>query len=125
MVNWVAEYKPPWYKQAFGSYPYSVDVLDILRTIPQSLLGGYVGAQTGRDSRDAAIKGAVFGAAANALTRAQIALEYQAYQLAAPGAPVYSETPDFVTHEVFVGLIESLVGAGVGAAFGWLLKKFR
>lgn len=112
-----------WYRQAFGSYPYSVDVLDVIRTIPQSLLGGYVGAQTGRSSRDAAIKGAVFGAAANALTRAQIALEYSAYQLAAPGAPVYAQTKDFITHQVFVGLVESLVGAAFSAAFAWLLKR--
>ncbi|MEM2549849.1 MAG: hypothetical protein QW689_05450 [Nitrososphaerota archaeon] len=112
-----------WYKQAFGSYPYSVDVLDVLRTIPQSLLGGYVGAQVGRNSRDAAIKGAVFGAAANALTRAQIALEYSAYQLAAPNAPVYAKTPDFLTHQLFVGAVEALAGAVFSAAFAWLLRR--
>jgi len=116
----------PWFKQAFGSYPYSVDVLDVLRTIPQSLLGGGAGALAGRNSKDAAVKGALFGAAANALTRAQIAVEYAAYNLAAVGeATPYSQTPDFTTHQLFVGVIETLAGAGLGAAFAWLFSKFK
>jgi hypothetical protein len=110
-------------KQTFGTYPYSVDVLDIVRTVPQSALSGGVAALMARTGRDAAVKGAVVGAATNALTRAQIAIEYINYNLAAPGQPVYASTPDFATHQVFVGVVETVVGAGLGAGFAWLLKK--
>jgi hypothetical protein len=110
-------------KQTFGTYPYSVDVLDIVRTLPQSALSGGVAALMARTGRDAAVKGAVVGAATNALTRAQIAIEYINYNLAAPGAPAYATTPDFATHEIFVAAVESIVGAGLGAGFAWLLKK--
>jgi hypothetical protein len=110
-------------KQTYGKYPYSVDVLDIVRAIPQGALGG-VAAWMAKTSGDAAVKGAVIGAAANALVRAQIAMEYSSYQLAAPDQPVYATTPDFAMHQAFVGLVEAAVGAGLGAGFAWLLKTF-
>jgi len=110
-------------KQTFGTYPYSVDVLDVVRTVPQSALSGGLAALMAKNGRDATVKGAVIGAATNALTRAQIAIEYIAYNLSAPGEPVYAGTPDFATHEFFVGAVETAVGAGLGAGFAWLLKK--
>jgi hypothetical protein len=91
--------------------------------IPGGILGGCVGA-TFKEPENAALAGAVVGGASNALVRAQIAVEYKAYQLAAPGQPIYSETPGFTEHQLFVGLLESLLGAGTGALIGYVAARW-
>jgi len=113
----------PWYKYTIGSYPYSLDILDILRVLPAGFFGGGIGSIIGKEAKSAASAGAATAALMAALERTQIAIEYIAYNLAAPGQPVYHETPGFVEHQIFVGLIESIVGAGVGALTAFLLKR--
>jgi hypothetical protein len=64
-----------WWKSGFGTYPYSFDVMDILRgVIPQTLLGTFVG-KSCRNNTMAAI----VGASSAALSRGQTLTEILFY----------------------------------------------
>ena len=115
----------PWYKTSYGEYPYSTDVLDILRAVPAGILGGGVGAVLVEEPEKAALVGAVVGGSSDALLRAQLATEYAAYDLAAPDKPVFHKTKGFKEHQIFVGLLETIVGIGVGGLTGYLGAKLR
>lgn len=113
----------PWYLLYYGEYPYSADVLDLLRAVPAGLFGGGVAAALTDNPNKAAVAGAVIGGGSDALLRTQLAIEYAAYDLAAPGQPVYHETEKFVEHQIFVGLLETFIGAGVGGLIGYLSSR--
>ncbi|MBA7665384.1 hypothetical protein ES703_73454 [subsurface metagenome] len=115
----------PWYKESYGKYPYSADILDILRAVPAGILGGVTGVALVEDPNTAALAGATIGGASNALLRAQLATEYMAYDLAVPGKPIYHTTKEFKEHQIFVGAIEALIGVGIGGAIGYLGAKAR
>ena len=119
------EDKLPWYKESYGEYPYSADILDLLRAVPAGILGGATGAALVKDPNTAALAGAAIGGASNVLLRAQLATEYAAYDLAVPDSPIYHKTKEFKEHQIFVGAIEALIGAAIGGAIGYLGAKAR
>jgi hypothetical protein len=106
----------PWYKQSIGSWPYSFDVMDILRgVIPQAVLGGIAGKLAKN-----VWAGAAFGATAAALSRAQIWIELRAYP--EEFKPEVSTGPGYDAHNAFLIAFESALAALGGALITWALK---
>ena len=107
----------PWYKTSFGSWPYSFDVMDILRgVIPQAIIGGAAGILA-----DNIAAGAAIGAASAAVSRAQVWIELRAYP--EEFKPETVTMPDVDTHNAFLMLIQSALAGLGGALITWGARK--
>jgi hypothetical protein len=107
---------PEWYKQSFGTWPYSFDIMDILRgVIPEALLGGAAGAVS---KKNPAIVGGLVGAASAAIARSQILAEITFYPEEYVELP-----PEVVTHNVFLILFQSVLAGLAGAGLSMLATR--
>lgn len=105
-----------WYKTTIGSWPFSFDVADLLRVIPEGVLGGVAG-YFAEPKKAVLVSGSV-GAAAGALARGQIIIETLAYPEEFQSLP-----PDCLTHGVFIAALDALVAGAIGAGISYLLRR--
>jgi hypothetical protein len=107
----------PWYKTTFGSWPYSFDVMDILRgVIPQAIIGGAAGILA-----DNIVAGVAIGAASAAISRAQVWTELRAYP--EEFKPETLTLPDVDTHNAFLILFQSALAGLGGGLITWGTRK--